>query len=50
MTSNMLLGFQFDGRSGIIASMLPVMSTNCDLPEDGDICRVEIEPWLDHES
>lgn len=36
-TSYKLLEFKFDGRSGIKTSMLPVASTNCSLPEDGEI-------------
>lgn len=34
----MLLDFQVDGRSGMITSMLPVASTNCNLPEAEEIC------------
>ena len=37
MTSYMLWVFQVDGRSGIRTSMLPVASTNCNLPEEGEI-------------
>jgi len=37
MTSNMLLAFQVEGRSGIRTSILPVASTNCNLPEEGEI-------------
>lgn len=36
MTSYMLWVFQVDGRSGIRTSMLPVASTNCNLPEEGE--------------